>query len=55
MSYQELGADFYTWRESPEHRQAWLERQLQELHPGCTVTVTISPPEAPPYYPALNQ
>jgi transposase len=45
-AYQELGADFYTRRESPEHRQAWLERQLQKLHPGCTVTVTISPPEA---------
>ena len=44
--YQELGADFYTRRESPEQKQAWLERQLQKLHPGCTVTVTISPPEA---------
>ena len=46
MPYQELGADFYTRRESPEQKQAWLERQLQKLHPGCTVTVTISPPEA---------
>ncbi len=44
--YTELGADFYTRRESPEHKQAWLERQLQWLHPGCTVTITISPPEA---------
>jgi transposase len=44
--YQDLGADFYTRRESPEQKQAWLERQLQKLHPGCTVTVTISPPEA---------
>ena len=44
--YQELGADFYTRRESPEQKQAWLERQLQKLHPGCTITVTISPPEA---------
>ncbi len=44
--YQEPGADFYTRRESPEHKQAWLERQLQKLHPGCTITVTISPPEA---------
>src|SRR5436305_2317144 len=44
--YQEPGADFYTRRESPEHKQAWLERQLQKLHPGCTVTITISPPEA---------
>ena len=46
MPYQEPGADFYTWRESPEQKQAWLERQLQKLHPGCTVTVTISPREA---------
>jgi len=44
--YQEPGADFYTRRESPEQKQAWLERQLQKLHPGCTVTITISPPEA---------
>jgi transposase len=45
-SYQDLGADFYTRRESPEQKQAWLERQLQKLHPGCTITVTISPPQA---------
>jgi transposase len=44
--YQEPGADFYTRRESPQHRQAYLERQLQKLHPGCTITITISPPEA---------
>ena len=44
--YQEPGADFYTRRESPEQRQAFLQRQLQKLHPGCTVTITISPPEA---------
>src|SRR5260221_9964888 len=44
--YQEPGADFYTRRESPEHRQAFLQRQLQKLHPGCTITITISPPEA---------
>jgi transposase len=44
--YQDLGADFYTRRESPEQKQAWLERQLQKLHPGRTVTITISPPEA---------
>ncbi len=43
---QEPGADFYTRRESPAARQAFLERQLQKLHPGCTITVTISPPEA---------
>jgi transposase len=46
VPYQEPGADFYTRRESPEQKQAWLERQLQKLHPGCTVTISISPPEA---------
>jgi transposase len=45
--YQEPGADFYTRRESPQHRQAFLERQLQKLYPGCTITVTISPPQPP--------
>jgi hypothetical protein len=44
--YQDLGADFYTRRESPEQKHAWLERQLQKLHPGCTITITISPAEA---------
>jgi len=44
--YQEPGADFYSRRESPAQRQAFLERQLQKLHPGCTITITISPPEA---------
>jgi transposase len=44
--YQDLGADFYTRRESPGQKQAYLERQLQKLHPGCTITITISPPEA---------
>ena len=44
--YQEPGADFYTRRESPAQRQAFLERQLQKLHPGCAITITISPPEA---------
>jgi hypothetical protein len=48
-----LGADFYARRESPRHKQAWLERQLQKLHPGCTITVTISPPR-PPYHQALS-
>jgi transposase len=43
--YTDLGADFYTRRESPQHKHAWLERQLQKLHPGCTITITISPPE----------
>ena len=44
--YQDLGADFYTRRESPAQRQAYLERQLQKLHPGRTITISISPPEA---------
>jgi len=44
--YTDLGADFYTRRESPEQKQAWLERQLQKLHPGCAITITISSPEA---------
>jgi transposase len=51
--YQEPGADFYTRRESPAQRQAFLERQLQKLHPGCTIAITISPPE-PPDRPALT-
>ena len=42
--YQDLGADFYTHRESPQQRQAWLLRQLQKLNPGATITIT--PPEA---------
>ena len=46
IAYHDLGADFYARRESPQQKQAWLERQLQKLHPGCTITVTISPPEA---------
>src|SRR5690348_12972227 len=37
--YTDLGADFYTRRESPQQMQAWLERQLQKLHPGCTITI----------------
>jgi len=45
-AYQDPGKDFYTRRETPGQRQAWLERQLRKLHPGCTVTITVSPPEA---------
>jgi transposase len=45
--YQEPGEDFYTRRETPGHRQAWLESQIGKLHPGCTVTITISPPQDP--------
>ena len=44
--YQELGADFYTRRESPAQQHAYLERRLAKLYPGRTVTITISPPEA---------
>ena len=44
--YQDPGADFCTRRESPQQKQAWLERQLQKLHPGRAITITIGPPEA---------
>jgi len=44
--YQEPGADFCTRREAPAQRRAFLERQLQKLYPGCTLTITISPPQA---------
>ncbi len=44
--YQDLGADFYTRRESPDQQRAYLERRLQKLYPGCAITITISPPEA---------
>ncbi len=27
---------------NPAAKQAWLERQLQKLHPGCTITITIT-------------
>jgi transposase len=42
--YQEPGEDFYARRESPGQRQAYLESQLHKLYPGCTITITISPP-----------
>jgi hypothetical protein len=38
--YEDLGADFYTSRESPEQRRAYLLRQLERLSPGCTITIT---------------
>jgi len=47
IPYQDPGEDFYTRRETPGHRQAWLESQIQMLHPGYTVTITISPPPDP--------
>ena len=46
VPYQDLGADFYTRRESPDQQRAYLERRLQKLYPGCAITITISPPEA---------
>jgi transposase len=47
VSCQDPGEDFCTRRETPRHRQAWLESQIQKLHPGCTITITISPPPDP--------
>ncbi len=38
--YQDPGPDFYTRRESPEQRRAYLLRQLEKLSPGCTITIT---------------
>ena len=38
--YEDLGPDFYTRRESPEQRRAYLLRQLEKLSPGCTITIT---------------
>jgi hypothetical protein len=32
----------------PSQRRAWLETQLQQLYPGCTITVTITPPSGDP-------
>jgi transposase len=46
VPYQDLGADFYTRRESPDQQRAYLERRLQRLYPGRTITITIGPPEA---------
>ena len=38
--YDDLGADFYTRRESPDARQEYLMRQLRKLNPGCVITIT---------------
>jgi hypothetical protein len=48
LSCQEPGADFYTRRDSPAQRRSWLEAQLQQLYPGCAITVTITPPPGGP-------
>ena len=42
--YADLGAGFYENRESAQARQDYLVRQLQNLNPGCDITIT--PPEA---------
>ena len=52
--YQEPGADFYTRRELPVQRRAWLEAQIQQLYPGCAVTVTVTPPPGSPPEAALT-
>jgi hypothetical protein len=44
--HEEPGADFYDRREDPSRRQAWLKAQLQKLHPGYAVTVTVTPQPA---------
>lgn len=46
--YAEPGADFYARRDAPAQRQAYHERQIQRLYPGCTVSVTITPPPGSP-------
>jgi transposase len=44
--YQDLGADVCTRRESPAQQHVYLERRLQKLYPGRTITITTGPPEA---------
>jgi hypothetical protein len=46
--YQEPGADFYTRRESPAQRQAFLQRQLQKLHPPAAPSPSPSAHRRPP-------
>ena len=38
--YRDLGADYYASRESAQARQDYLIRQLQQLNPGCAITIT---------------
>ena len=38
--YTDLGADFYASRESAQAKQDYPIRQLQQLNPGCAVTIT---------------
>jgi transposase len=42
--YQDPGPDYYTRRESPDQRRAYLLRQLEKLSPGCLITITPSAP-----------
>ena len=46
--YTDLGADFYTRRDSPAQQHAYLEHRLQKLHPSCTITINVSPPPGDP-------
>ena len=41
--YEDLGAGFYSQRESPEQRRAYLLRQLEKLSPGAFATFKRSP------------
>jgi transposase len=43
-AYQDPGPEFYTQRQDPQRRQAWLQQQIQKLHPGATITITITQP-----------
>ena len=52
--YQDPGADFYIRRESPEQKQAYLERQLQSSTPAAP-SPSPSARRRPHYHPALNQ
>ena len=54
MPYQEPGADFGTRRESPEQKQAWLERQLQKLLHSAAPSPSPSARRRPHYQPALK-
>src|SRR5258708_39715758 len=52
--YQDLGADFYARRESPEQWRALLPRQVGKLRPSCTITPPAGrPPTAPRRGPPL--
>ena len=46
--YQDLGADLYARRESPNSAAAYLLRQLEKLSPGCTITITPAEAALPP-------